>query len=376
MNKTTVTMTIIALSLALASPLFASGAMENGVEFKTLDLSTSSISDMESAWQNSVENYNNQREGLRKAMNEAYEEKDVSDYLELRSIYKALEVPCITKEQTDTLVERIQNSSDKEEKDKIASFLYENSIYYRPTLTFKYTVDANGFSRTLSRSVSALPGTQLTVPSVEGEGVFLGWSQDGESVLYKGGEEVEMPYTDTVLYAIFTSGITFKDSITGLDEYTEGTEANVPALESDDKDLVFLGWYDERGNKVEGESVRLESGEKKEYYSVWRAGEIREAGIRYYENGKIPASTEVILSFPITNKGNTALRKLGVSISGDGVDVRSSSINATLIGGESSLTASYLVYVEGEKGEEKVVTATVKDQDGNVWTKDFSFIIQ
>ena len=376
MNKTTKTMIVMVLTIVMVLPIFASGAMEKGQDFKTLDLSTASISEMENAWQSSVENYTNQKKSLKDAMSDAYQKRDVSDYLELRSLYFALEVPAITEEQTETLVDRINNTNDKEEKDKIASFLFENSRWYHPTLTFKYSVGSENISRTLSKTYSTVPGSTITVPILQGDGVFLGWSEDGENVIYKGGEEMEMPYSDTVLYAVFSSGITFKDSVTGLDSYFEGTEAVVPELKSDDPNMVFLGWYDERGRKVEGDSVTVENGRSKEYTALWRGVEIGEGSIRYYEEGKIPSSTKVVLFFPVSNKGNTALNKLNVSISGDGVDVLSSSLNATIIGGESNLTASYVIYTEGEKGEEKVITATVKDSDGNLWTKDFKFIVQ
>ena len=65
-----------------------------------------------------------------------------------------------------------------------------------------------------------------------------------------------------------------------------------------------------------------------------------------------------------------------VSLGGEDVKVLSSSLKATLIGDESSLNASFLVYAEGEKGEEKVFTATVEDASGNVWTKDFTLTVQ
>ena len=199
---------------------------------------------------------------------------------------------------------------------------------------------------------------------------------DGENVIYESGDEISMPYSDTVLYAIFSTGITFKDSVSGNDSYTEGTEASVPVVTTEDSNLVFLGWYDEYGKKVDGDTVTVENGKSKEYIALYRGVEIGDASIRYYEDGKIPSSTQVVLSFPIKNTGNTALRNLKVSLGGEEVKVLSSSLKATLIGDESSLNASFLVYVEGEKGEEKVFTATVEDASGNVWTKDFTLTVQ
>ena len=376
MKKITTTLMVLVLTVLVASPLFASGATEKGTNFKELDLNTASLKDMESAWTYSVENYNAQRTSLRTAMNEAMEKRDVEDYLELRSLYNSLEYPMITKEQTETLTERILNTENQEEKDEIASFLYENSAWYHPTLTFEYSVTNGNYSRSYRKSFSAVPGTTVTAPEVKGDGVFLGWSADGENVTYESGDEISMPYSDTVLYAIFSTGITFKDSISGNDSYTEGTEASVPVVTTEDSNLVFLGWYDEYGKKVDGDTVTVENGKSKEYIALYRGVEIGDASIRYYEDGKIPSSTQVVLSFPIKNTGNTALRNLKVSLGGEEVKVLSSSLKATLIGDESSLNASFLVYVEGEKGEEKVFTATVEDASGNVWTKDFTLTVQ
>ena len=377
MKKITTTLMVLALSVFFVLPLFASGATEKGTNFKDLDLNTAAVKDMENAWNYSVESYSSQRTSLRTAMNEAMEKRDVEDYLELRSLYNSLEYPMITKEQTETLTARMLNTESQEEKDAMASFLYENSVWYHPTITFQYSVTNGNFSRSYTRSYSSVPGTKVTVPEVKGEGVFLGWSTDGESVAYKSGEEITMPYSDTVLYALFSTGITFKDSVSGNDTYVEGTEASVPdVVVTEDSGLVFLGWYDQYGKKIDGDTVTVENGMSKEYTALYKGVEIGEASIRYYEDGKIPASTQVVLSFPIKNIGNTALRNLKVSLSGEDVKVLSSSFDATLIGDESSLNASFLVYADGEKGEEKVFKATVEDSSGNVWTEDFTFVIQ
>ena len=377
MKKITTTLMVLALSVFFVLPLFASGATEKGTNFKDLDLNTAAVKDMENAWNYSVESYSSQRTSLRTAMNEAIEKRDVEDYLELRSLYNSLEYPMITKEQTETLTARMLNTESQEEKDAMASFLYENSVWYHPTITFQYSVTNGNFSRSYTRSYSSVPGTKVTVPEVKGEGVFLGWSTDGESVAYKSGEEITMPYSDTVLYALFSTGITFKDSVSGNDTYVEGTEASVPdVVVTEDSGLVFLGWYDQYGKKIDGDTVTVENGRSKEYTALYKGVEIGEASIRYYEDGKIPSSTQVVLSFPIKNIGNTALRNLKVSLSGEDVKVLSSSFDATLIGDESSLNASFLVYTDGEKGEEKVFKATVEDSSGNVWTEDFTFVIQ
>ena len=376
MKRTTTMFFVLALSLMVALPLFASGVTEKGTYFKELDLNTATLEEMESAWEYSVDTYTNQRTTLRTAMDDAMEKRDIEGYVEMRSLYNSLEYPVITKEQTETLKERILNTENQEDKDALASFVYESSVFYRPTLVFDYSVDNGYYTRSYKKALSTLPGTVVTAPEVKGDGVFLGWSLDGETVSYKSGEEITMPYSDTVLYGVFSSGISFHDEITGNNSYVEGTEASVPTPISEDENLIFLGWYDNSGTKLEGDSVTVESGKSKEFTALWEGVEISDASIRYYEEGKIPANTQVILSFPLKNVGNVVLRDLKVTVSGEGVKVLSSDLKASLIGTGTTANASFLVYAEGEKGTEKTITATVSDASGNTWTKDFSFTIQ
>ena len=376
MKRTTTMFFVLALSLMVTLPLFASGVTEKGTYFKELDLNTATLEEMESAWEYSVDTYTNQRTTLRTAMDDAMEKRDIEGYVEMRSLYNSLEYPVITKEQTETLKERILNTENQEDKDALASFVSENSAFYRPTLVFDYSVDNGYYTRSYKKALSTLPGTVVTAPEVKGDGVFLGWSLDGETVSYKSGEEITMPYSDTVLYGVFSSGISFNDEITGNNSYIEGTEASVPTPISEDENLIFLGWYDNSGKKLEGDSVTVESGKSKEFTALWEGVEISDASIRYYEEGKIPANTQVILSFPLKNVGNVVLRDLKVTVSGEGVKVLSSDLKASLIGTGTTANASFLVYAEGEKGTEKTITATVSDASGNTWTKDFSFTIQ
>ena len=374
MKKTTIV--ILLALMVMAMPLFASGVTEKGTDFKEIDLNTATLETMESAWNNSVDSYTNQKESLKAAMDEALAKRDVEDYLALRSLYNALESPVITEEQTETLTTRILNSTDQEEKDAISTFLYKNSAYYHPTITFDYSVKNGNYYRSLKKFVSDVPGTTVTAPSVNGDGVFLGWSLDGETVAYQSGDEITMPYSDTVLYALFSTGITFADSVTGIDTYIEGTEASVPVPVAEDPNMVFLGWYGKDGKKLDGETATVESGKSAEYTALWRGVEIGDASIRYYEDGKIPASTQVILTFPIKNAGNTALGNINVSVKGEDTKVLSSSLKATLVGNESAINASFLIYTDGTKGEERVLTAIIEDGSGNTWTKEFTFVIQ
>ena len=85
----------------------------------------------------------------------------------------------------------------------------------------------------------------------------------------------------------------------------------------------------------------------------------------------------MLLSFPLVNIGNVPLNGISVKIEGEGVTVlSSSSLKVTLVGSSSTISPTFLIYVDGEKGEEKVITVTATDKDGNLWQKDLKFILQ
>ena len=89
------------------------------------------------------------------------------------------------------------------------------------------------------------------------------------------------------------------------------------------------------------------------------------------------SGTQVLLSFPLVNIGNVPLNSISVKIEGEGVTVlSSSSLKVTLVGSSSTISPTFLIYVDGEKGEEKVITVTATDKDGNLWQKDLKFILQ
>ena len=125
MKRTTTILFVLALSLMVTLQLFAGGVTEKGTYFKELDLNTATLEEMESAWEYSVDTYTNQRTTLRTAMDDAMEKRDIEGYVEMRSLYNSLEYPVITKEQTETLKERILNTENQEDKDALASFVYE-----------------------------------------------------------------------------------------------------------------------------------------------------------------------------------------------------------------------------------------------------------
>lgn len=362
-------MTAVLLTAVLVSPAFASGAMEKTKSFNSLDMNSASAEEVVSSWDASVESYQDQRTKLRSAMDEAVEKMDVDDYLELRSIYNALSAPTISKDINETLVNRIVESDDEEEKSVLAAFLYKNSRWYQPHLVFEYTVSQRGGERVVSKSYTFAPETEISAPNMEGEGIFLGWSEDGESVKYKAGDIILAPYTDTTLKAIFSYGITFRDTVTGLEEYIEGNEAVLPILEDTD-DMTFLGWYGRDGRKVEGESVTIEKGRCAEYTALWAGVEIGDAEVVDLER-----NSEVKVSFPVSVKGNGSIRSYSVSLEGEDVRVYGTSIRSTTSGDESTINASFRIRAEGENGEEKTVKAIVKDGRGNSWSKEITFTL-
>ena len=373
--KKIITVAVIAV---VSAALFASGVSEAKLEFSSLDFSSASIEDIKSSYENAKTTYETQSEKLEESIEKAYEKRDVSEYLELRELRSALEYPVITKDITETLTERIVNSDDEEEKKEISSFLYENSSYYHPTLTLYVKYESNGRVRTWTRTIVKEPGETVTLPSdtsYYGQ-IIAGWGITEDEVLYQSGEEIEMPYTDTVLYAVLTTGISFTDSVTGYSYFTEEGEAEVVVPEAPDSSYIFVGWFDDRGNEVEDETVTVEEGESVAYKAYWKSIQIDEGKVKYYSEA-VPANTQVKYSTTFTVGGNTSIKGLKLVLEEtDNIKVLTANQSYRTLSSGDKGEANFTLVVKGDSGSTYETVLTATDSDGNVWSIPVSFTVK
>lgn len=361
----------ILVCLLMGTVLFASGAREQLADFKSLNLETESIENIQKTWDKAQALYADNVEKLQKAMAEAYEERNAKEYTETRELLRSLEAPVITPEMTETLQKRFDGASEKE-KEELAAFLSQNSRFYHPTLYFSYEYSNGGFSSSFHKSISVAPGSTFTAPSMDmGEGKFLGWGTEEGEVLYEAGSEMVMPYADTTLYAVFTTGISFKNMM-GEDVFVEGSSASVPAVEAPEG-AVFCGWYDRQGNLLEEESVNAEEGKNASFTAAWKAMKIETA-----DDADVPTGRILRLSFSLSNEGNLSVKDVSIVLSGsEGLEIRGAdTLTSRRIASGSSVKGHYDIVFSGNTGDKVEALLTVTDGDGNTWSEPMTFTIQ
>ncbi len=379
MNRIKKTIVITVLCL-LSFALFASGAAESAVSFSSLDFQTLSADEIVKSYEDAKNSYSSSLNKLNTKLEKAYEDRNADEYMRLMDLRESLEYPVVTREITETLVERILNSSDENEKSTLSDFLYENSAYYAPTLTLYLKSSSGSRSRTYTKTISLKPGETVTLPSsVSYDGYILkGWGITEDEVLYTPGEEIKMPYTDTVLYGVLTSGISFSDDVTGYYYTTEESTAEVVIPSAPDSSYVFAGWYDTKtGKELEGDSVTVEEGESKSYRAYWKSLSFSEGSIRYYSDNTAPANTQLRYTTTLTVGGNTTLRGVTITLEeNDKLTVLSGGGKCRSLQSGDSVDLGFVIVLKGESGEKVETTLTATDSDGNVWSTPVTFVIK
>lgn len=366
--------------LVISAALFASGINESKVEFSSLDLSTASIEDIKSGFENALSDFKSDKEKLEESIKKAFENKSVSEYLELRELLSGLDYPEITSEQTETLVTRILNTSDDDEKKSLSDFLYENSRYYHPTLTLSISYEKNGRVMSYKKTISVEPGETITLPSTTSfySSILKGWGITEDEVVYTPGEEITMPYTDTVLYGVLSNGISFSDPVTGYSYTTEENSADVVVPEAPDSSYIFIGWYDDStGEEVEGDTVTVDDGESRTYTAYWKSVTLDEGSVKYYSDNTVPAGTQVKYTTTLTVGGNTDVRGLTLTLNEtDNLKVLTKNQSFRTLSSGDKGSASFVIVLKGSSGDKIDTTLTAKDSTGNEWSIPVSFTVR
>lgn len=371
---------VSALVLLLSVSLFASGTSESSVDFSSLDFSSLSIEEIESSYEKAKTQYENQLSKVDEKLKSAFENRNVDQYLLLLELRDSLEYPVITEEITETLTERILNSTSDEEKKEISSFLYANSAYYAPRLTLSIRYESNGFVRSFTKTIVTEPGETVTLPGDTRfySSLIKGWGITEDEVLYTPGEEIEMPYTDTTLYGILTSGISFTDSVTGYSYMTEETSAAVTVPEAPDSSYVFAGWYDTTtGKLLEGDTVEVEEGKSRSFEARWKSVTLTPGSVKYYQDNTVPADTQVTYNASFSVDGNADIAGMTFTLeSNDSITVLTKSLQSRTLRSGSEGNLSYVVVLKGESGDTVSTVLTATDRDGNEWSVPVTFTIK
>ena len=348
---------------------------EEKVQFSSLDLSTVSYQTIVEGFRNELETYSTKKDALYQKMAEAYSEGNADDYFDAKGMLRNLEVPRITAEQTDILVNRILNEQDDTAKSGFAAWLYENSAYYKPKLTFTKNAESEWSVFNYSYSVSAEPGSTVQLPEMydgmTNKGLFVGWGYSTDEAVYQSGEEIEMPYESQTLYAVYKTGVLFTDPITGTEVFEDGAEINAPVLEAPDESYIFAGWYDMFGVKADG-SQTLDEGESCAYTAKWKSVKVLDIYAKHFKDLTVPAGVQFSLNFSLLNQGNSNMGRLTVKLvpeNEEAVKVAKAELSTNSLLASQEKSGSFTVTLSGNPGDVLKANIVVTDADGNTWTE-------
>ena len=376
-----VTFLILVLFCGCAFAQAIKETQEEQVKLSSLDLESASFQKIIETFEAEVQSYNTKRQAIYDKMAEAYSKGNADDYFDAKGLLKNLEVPKITAEQTDILVTRILNEKDDTVKTGFATWLYQNSAYYNPKLTFTKSSSSEWSLFNYTYSVSEAPGSTVVLPELYNgmtrNGLFVGWGYSTDEAVYQPGEEIEMPYESQTLYAVFKNGVLFTDPITETEVFEDGAEINAPELTAPDDSYVFVGWYDMFGVKADG-SQTLEEGESCAYTAKWKSVRVLDVYIKNSEDLTVPADKAVKVNFSILNQGNADMGRLSISLvaeNGESMKISNAELSTyNLVAGQKK-SGSFTVTLKGNTGDVVRANIVITDTDGNTWTQPVELTI-
>ena len=221
----------------------------------------------------------------------------------------------MTEEDSDALLSLILKA-DEGKKAEMAEWLYANSPYYSPTVTYNWSSDGANFSYSFSRSISVTPGNEITLPSASDigadtslAGVLEGWGVTRSEVMYQPGEVIAAPYTSQTYYAIwkevqntFTLNFDAREGSGAPSTITKTTSAMTAAFEIPtdipvNGDKVFLGWsvneFDAVGTYGHGDGLvdiyrmstsTMGTSKSETLYAIWGQAQ-HYFSVTFYPNG-------------------------------------------------------------------------------------------
>ena len=369
-----VSVSIVAAADASEMYQLFSDAVNDGDAAAAMDLYSNLQSIISKDYQKAERSYEKALEAgnIRKAR-EAYSDMlSVSDY-------------SITREQSDALLSAILRE-DEGRRAEDAAWLYENSPYYSPSVTYDWSASGDNFSYSFRRSISVTPGSEITLPTAEdigadtsAAGVLVGWGITPDEMTYQPGEVIAAPYTDQTYYAVWKTAVAFTDPVTGTDSTVDGTASgesiDVPQLAAPDESYVFTGWVDKTTGEYiapDEDSYVLE-GNGAAFTALWKKVDFQNLSSRHYDIEALPVDTQVDLSFDIANSGTEDIRNAEISVVSEdpGFTVLNGDGHVRFIAAGRTLTMNGLRVVATEPGT-YTLTASIADRDGDVWTGNFT----
>ncbi len=292
----------------------------------------------------------------------------------------------MTRDETDDMLALIL-AEDEDARIEDAKWLEANSRYYSPSITYEWSSSGDNYSFSYSSTSSVTPGESIILPDKDdirvssAAGILSGWGITPDEVTYQPGETIAAPLTDQTLYAIWTTEVVFKDSVTGMEstinDVADGDLIDVPALTEEDDSFVFAGWVDRStGEYIAPDETEFElEGNGAVFEALWKNAELSDLEAKHYAIDSLPVNTQVDLTFVIANNGTENLKNVKIECTGDeSLSVLSGNGSVRMVGAGDSVTLTGLRVVGTESGEHMLhISAT--DRDGDSWSTDFTVTV-
>ena len=384
-------LTTLLVLLLSASFMFAASAQDLHQDFVAA-VQSGDVQGAIDSYENLQERVAKDEEDIQRDIQKAYEKNDRQLYYNAMADLRSLEGYAISQSETDSLLRAIVNS-DSDQAGEWAAWLYENSRYYHPRLSFSVDVSSANYSHSYRRSISVAPGTEITLPTAEdlsvnssAAGVLTGWGITPDEVTYAAGATITMPYTDQTLFAVFTSSVSFSDDEGGEDtvftDVAEGDVIQIPSSAQNDG-AIFEGWYDRSsGQYLSAEDTEYTvKGMGASFEALYIKLEADEISTGPYDVTRLPAGVQIPLTFSLTNSGSEDVRDVDITVSCDSSHARLINTEAWLrqmrSGHDYTLKNVILVISQDcPSGEEIPLTVTMEDSDGNTFSSTFTLNVK
>nr|WP_319520943.1 hypothetical protein [uncultured Sphaerochaeta sp.] len=401
--RVVVLMTII-LTVGMIAVAANPTAEEQYATIQGKDLSSQSLEEISKSYDKLNDAVANEAEQARKRLYGARSKGDREDYYEAREHLSLLSTYHMDQNTSDYLLEQVLGL-DEPQKSEYAAWLYENSPYYRPTLTLDFSSEGENYRYSYRQQIRKVPGSEVVLPS-SGQlrmnsarlGVLAGWGVTPDEVTYQAGETIKMSYTNQTLYAIYQEGVRFVDPLSGTDVFIESEDVEVPTPVADDASAIFAGWYDKStGTLITDPSTYEKVGKGGYFEALWKRLAIEDITVLYYDKAAIPSNTQISMGFSYANTGTVDLAGLRATLSSESEyarvlsdEISLGSLDAGLMSTNNSRWAtSNKQQVRGENNTFRFVIASdapsgtvipftlqVKNDKGDTWTQRFESVVR
>ena len=374
-------------------------------DIQGLEVNTSSLEQIKSSYDKLNEVVAREATEAQRALADARNKGDRSAYLEAYEKLETLSAYTMDRDASDALLEKVL-ALPQSERAEAAAWLYENSRYYRPTLTLDFSSEGENYRYTYRQQIRKQPGLEVTLPDAQSLrmnsshlGVLTGWGLTPDAVTYEPGETIPMSYTDQTLYAIYEGGVRFIDELGDTDVLIkEGEPVTIPTPTTDDISAIFAGWYDRStGSLITDPASYEQKGKGALYEALWKRMAIEDITVLYYDSSALPKQTQIGIGFSYSNTGNVNLSGLKATLSSDNPHVRflvdtlslgrlSAGLSSTnnsryatkekqQVRGEAN-TFRFVISDDAAAGTVIPFSLKLANDRGDAWTQEFEVVVQ